>query len=217
MEGGDIKRQILRVLDKLEDGFGVILSVPSDIVGGLVNKLLKLGLEPSLEDTIQEKIGGGPHGYGDPADTSMREVEYYLTPRMIWKKVRFEKCASATEDFYNCIQSVPSGEEHRCRGKEREMLECKSHYYSPDHIDAVENECISEYIKLRSEFRKTGSEEDLWKIKMLMLAPSADILHKLRKENKKIEAEIEATTSPPQAAAAAAPAAAASAAKSPSP
>lgn len=67
------------------------------------------------------------------------------------------------------------------------MFKCKDYYYSPAKIDEIEKECIIEYIKLRSEFRKTGSEDDLWKMKMLMLEPGYDKLRQVYKENESFE------------------------------
>lgn len=52
------------------------------------------------------------------------------------------------------------------------MYSCKQYYYSPEHIDEVEKECMIDYVQLRSKFRETGSEDDLWQLKMLMLEPS---------------------------------------------
>ncbi len=69
-----------------------------------------------------------------------------------------------------------------CRAEELAMHQCKSLYYNPEKIDEVENECIQEYIKLRSKFRESGSEEDLWKIKMMILDPSYDIMRKIQKK-----------------------------------
>ncbi|XP_026287178.1 uncharacterized protein LOC113212607 [Frankliniella occidentalis] len=142
--------------------------------------------DPSLEDTLHEKIGGGPHGYGDPADTSLREEEKYLFPPMIWRKVRYEKCLDVTEKFYNCVNQCRLGQEEvECKTAEIAMHECKSSYYNPAKIDEVENECIQEYIKLRSKFRESGSEEDLWKMKMMLLAPKYDKLRQLKKDQSK--------------------------------
>ncbi|KAJ1528553.1 hypothetical protein ONE63_006959 [Megalurothrips usitatus] len=136
----------------------------------------------TLEDTIEEKIGGGPHGYGDPADTTIREEEHYLFPRMIWKKIRFEKCCDVTDRYYECVNEAYYNPNRNCKNEETAMFKCKAEYYTPEKMDEVEKECISEYVKLRSKFRETGSEEDSWKIKMMLLEPIYDKLRQYEKD-----------------------------------
>lgn len=72
---------------------------------------------------------------------------------------------------------MQSGETDNCSKEESAMFDCKAHYNSPGPIDEVERECIIDYLQLRSKFRETGSEDDLWNMQMLMLDPSYDIYY----------------------------------------
>lgn len=128
--------------------------------------------EPSLEQTLVLKNGKGPHGYGDPRDAYVREEEYYLFPRMIWKKIRYEKCYDVSNKFFSCIARQQKGEDVDCTKEQEAMYSCKNQYYTPENLTTVERECIVEYVQLRSKFRETGSEDDLWQLKMLMLSPT---------------------------------------------
>lgn len=68
------------------------------------------------------------------------------------------------------------------------MFDCKAFYYSPEQLDIVENEIIKEYVQLRSVFRESGSDDDLWKLKLLMLDPVWD---KLRENSKRYDGDSE--------------------------
>ncbi|KAK3922953.1 COX assembly mitochondrial protein-like protein [Frankliniella fusca] len=173
------KDEVYRYWLAFIDGFNQLRRLPVLTIRRGIQFLAELAREPTLEDTIIEKIGGGPHGYGDPADTSIRREEVYLFPPMIWRKVRFEKCADVTENYYKCIAEKQSTED--CKSEELALYQCKTSYYNPEKIDEVENECIQQYIKLRSKFRETGSEEDLWKIKMMLLDPRYDVMRNQQK------------------------------------
>ena len=99
--------------------------------------------------------------------------------------------------YYKCISEDEDGSFDKCRKQEKAMFECKNNYYSPSKIDDIEKECIEEYVKLRSEFRKTGSDDDLWKIKMLMLEPGYDKLRQVYKENESYEKMRKKSKKPP--------------------
>ncbi|PSN34477.1 COX assembly mitochondrial protein [Blattella germanica] len=51
---------------------------------------------------LSSKIGGGPHGLGDPLDKSLRHVEIeVLIPKKMREKAREEKCSEEVKGMHN--------------------------------------------------------------------------------------------------------------------
>ncbi|KAK9506346.1 hypothetical protein O3M35_008301 [Rhynocoris fuscipes] len=96
----------------------------------------------------------GPHGLGDPEDRSLRKVELEVViPQKMREKARSEKCSAEVEDFNQCCLANGYSMVFKCRNENNKMKSCLSKWYQNDEF---RRECTEEYLKERSDFRRTG-------------------------------------------------------------
>lgn len=100
------------------------------------------------------KFGGGPMGLGDPDDMHLRRVEKeILIAKKIRDKTRTDKCAAEVQVFNECCRRTGFGHVFKCRTENDNMKSCMGRwYFDPQFIQ----ECTDEYLRERSEFRRTG-------------------------------------------------------------
>ncbi|XP_020291579.1 COX assembly mitochondrial protein homolog [Pseudomyrmex gracilis] len=103
---------------------------------------------------LSPKLGGGPMGFGDPDDRTLRKVEKdVMIPKLIRERTKEEKCVDEIKEFHQCC--LNSGLLHvvKCRKENNIMKACmEKWYYNEDFI----KECTEQYLNERSEFRQTG-------------------------------------------------------------
>ncbi|XP_069682827.1 COX assembly mitochondrial protein homolog [Periplaneta americana] len=107
--------------------------------------------DPSV---LSKKLGGGPHGLGDPLDRSLRNVEIeVLIPKKMREKARDEKCFDEVKAFNECCKESSLFMVVTCRKENSALKECLNRWYQNEEF---KNSCKEEYLSERSEFRRTG-------------------------------------------------------------
>ncbi|XP_055329150.1 COX assembly mitochondrial protein homolog [Paramacrobiotus metropolitanus] len=103
---------------------------------------------------VLQKGAGGPMGYGDPDDKTLRKVEKdVMVPMIIRDRTRLEKCREYYDAFRACGKAAGLGIVFRCRNENKDMVRCfNKWYHDPEFVE----ECTQEYLEKRAEFRKTG-------------------------------------------------------------
>ncbi|XP_014209943.1 COX assembly mitochondrial protein homolog [Copidosoma floridanum] len=97
---------------------------------------------------------GGPMGLGDPDDEHLRKVEKdVLIAKMVRDRTREEKCIPEVEEFNKCCKSSKYMMVVKCRKENSELKKCLEHWYKDEQLW---EECRIQYLKDRSEFRRTG-------------------------------------------------------------
>ncbi|RWS12031.1 COX assembly mitochondrial protein-like protein, partial [Dinothrombium tinctorium] len=101
----------------------------------------------------------------DPEDKSLRKVEKeVLIPKLIRDRVRQEHCAEYANGNIDCRFAICNtfekcGKDHgllltfKCRQENRAMVECMTKWYRDENLI---KECTEEYLRMRSEYRRTG-------------------------------------------------------------
>ncbi|XP_049871962.1 COX assembly mitochondrial protein homolog [Pectinophora gossypiella] len=114
----------------------------------------------SNEKTVlSKKLSEGPHGLGDPDDRTLRKVEVeVLIPKLMRDKAKKEKCTKEVAEFENCCKSSSLMMVISCREQNSVLKDCLSNWYKND---AFRNLCTEEYLKERSEFRRTGVKKPI--------------------------------------------------------
>ncbi|XP_044760017.1 COX assembly mitochondrial protein homolog [Coccinella septempunctata] len=104
------------------------------------------------------KVGGGPLGLGDPNDRFLRKVEVeVLIPQKMRDKAKAEKCSEEVKKFTECCASSSFAMVYKCRTENSLLKACLTRWYEDDEF---KNICREEYLKERSEFRRTGIRKD---------------------------------------------------------
>lgn len=110
--------------------------------------------EKSTASVLSPKLGGGPHGIGDPDDKSLRKVEVDV---MVAKKIRdiarAEKCVQEVEAFTECCKANNLLMVIKCRQENSRLKECLTKWYNDEGFKEY---CKNLYIEERSEYRRTG-------------------------------------------------------------
>lgn len=103
---------------------------------------------------LPTKLGGGPHGLGDPDDRTLRKVEIeVMIPKKMRDKAREEKCVVETEAFNKCCKAASLAMVIKCRQENATLKNCLAHWYNDDDFKL---QCKEEYLNERSEYRRTG-------------------------------------------------------------
>ncbi|GJQ82227.1 hypothetical protein Trydic_g19429 [Trypoxylus dichotomus] len=103
---------------------------------------------------LPTKLGGGPHGLGDPSDTSLRKVEVeVMIPKKMREIAKEEKCAEEVKKFTECCKDSSILMVVKCREQNNALKECLTHWYQDE---SFKERCKQEYLKERSEYRRTG-------------------------------------------------------------
>ncbi|CAG4951979.1 COX assembly mitochondrial protein homolog [Colias croceus] len=113
-------------------------------------------IEPSV---LPPKFSAGPKGLGDPDDKSLRRVEIeVLIPKLMREKAKTEKCVSEVAEFNECVKESSVFMVFNCRKENSVMKACLGDWYkNQDFI----KECTEEYLKERSEYRRTGVKKPI--------------------------------------------------------
>ncbi|XP_034934370.1 COX assembly mitochondrial protein homolog [Chelonus insularis] len=103
---------------------------------------------------LSSKLSGGPHGYGDPDDLSLRKVETnILIPDKVREKSRKIKCIKEVEAFNKCGKEAKLAVTFKCTEERDKLVKCLDYWF---HDAQLNEECKQEYLRERSEFRRTG-------------------------------------------------------------
>jgi len=110
--------------------------------------------EPTIRTVLSPKLGGGPHGIGDPNDTSLRKVEKdVLIPMKMRDLARDEKCSIEVKAFTECCQASSVLMVFNCRAQNSKLKECLTKWYNDEEF---REHCKKLYLDERSEYRRTG-------------------------------------------------------------
>ncbi|XP_050347413.1 COX assembly mitochondrial protein homolog [Nymphalis io] len=108
---------------------------------------------------LPKKFSDGPHGLGDPDDRSLRKVETEVViPKLIREKAKTEKCIPEVEDFSKCCKDSSVFMVIKCRNENSALKSCLSKWY---HNEEFKKLCTEEYLKERSEYRRTGIKKPM--------------------------------------------------------
>lgn len=100
------------------------------------------------------KYKGGPHNLGDPNDKSLRKVELeVMIPKKMRDIAKVEKCIEEVKQFSDCCKENSVLMVISCRKENDSLKECLAKWYKDDDF---KKRCTEEYLKERSEYRRTG-------------------------------------------------------------
>lgn len=111
---------------------------------------------PSGSSSSKSRVKGpgGPHGYGDPEDKTLRKVEIeVMIPKKMREKTRDQKCVEEVKAFTECCKENSVAMVWMCRKQNSKLKDCLNYWYNNDEF---KKECEKEYLEERSEFRRTG-------------------------------------------------------------
>lgn len=96
---------------------------------------------------------------GDPDDRSLRKVELeVMIPKLMRDKAKSEKCTKEVGEFEACCKDASLLMVVKCRKENSALKDCLSSWYRNDSFRQL---CTEEYLKERSEFRKTGIKKSI--------------------------------------------------------
>ncbi|XP_045522079.1 COX assembly mitochondrial protein homolog [Pieris brassicae] len=108
---------------------------------------------------LPSKFSAGPKGVGDPNDTSLRKVETeVLIPKLMREKAKAEKCVEEVSQFNECCKNSSILMVYKCRNENNTMKTCLGNWYKNEEFKKI---CTEEYLKERSEYRRTGSKKPI--------------------------------------------------------
>ncbi|CAH2043678.1 unnamed protein product, partial [Iphiclides podalirius] len=111
------------------------------------------------KSVLPDKFSAGPHGLGDPEDKTLRKVEKeVLIPKLMREKARAEKCIKEVADFNQCCLDSSIFMVVKCREENSIMKSCLTSWYQNDDFKKL---CTEEYLKERSEYRKSGVKKSV--------------------------------------------------------
>ncbi|CAB0043933.1 unnamed protein product [Trichogramma brassicae] len=112
---------------------------------------------------LSSKLSAGPHGLGDPDDLSLRKVERdILIPKIVRERSRKEKCVPEVEAFTQCCKDSNVFMVLTCRKQNSELKDCLARWFQDKNFY---NECKDQYLKQRSEYRRTGEPQKVREFK----------------------------------------------------
>lgn len=104
--------------------------------------------------SVLRSTKAGPHGVGDPDDFFLRKVEKdVLIPQKMRDKAREEKCAKEVKEFATCCKDSSFMMVFKCRDVNTALKSCLEQWFTDP---SFKEECTQEYLKERSEYRRTG-------------------------------------------------------------
>jgi len=95
----------------------------------------------------------GPFGLGDPEDRSLRRVEIEVLIPMKMRDKGKERCSKEVQEFTKCCKASSVAMVIQCRQENSALKSCLTSWY---HNEDFKKECTDEYLKERSEYRRTG-------------------------------------------------------------
>ncbi|XP_015191239.1 PREDICTED: COX assembly mitochondrial protein homolog [Polistes dominula] len=113
-------------------------------------------------EILSPKYSLGPHGIGDPNDTSLRKVEInVLIPQIMRDRAKEEKCFLEVEEFKKCCQENNMSFVFNCKNENNKLKHCLEQWYNNKDF---QEECKQMYLQERSEFRRTNVPKKLRKM-----------------------------------------------------
>ncbi|XP_059052589.1 COX assembly mitochondrial protein homolog [Achroia grisella] len=108
----------------------------------------------SEKSVLPGKLSEGPHGLGNPEDRTLRKVEIeVMIPKLMREKAKIEKCPSEVKEFEKCCKDSSIFMVVKCRKENTSLKDCLTKWY---HNEDFKKQCTEEYLKERSEYRRTG-------------------------------------------------------------
>nr|XP_022900404.1 COX assembly mitochondrial protein homolog [Onthophagus taurus] len=103
---------------------------------------------------LPSKYSGGPHGLGDPDDRSLRKVEIeVMIPKKMREIAKTEKCTEEVKQFSECCKNHNVLMVINCQKQNGQLKDCLTKWYNDDDFKM---RCREEYLKDRSQYRRTG-------------------------------------------------------------
>lgn len=101
----------------------------------------------------------GPHGLGDPDDTSLRKVELeVLIPKKMREIAHKEQCSQQVADFSSCCKEAGLAMVVKCRVQNTALWGCLQKWYFDEEF---KQRCTTEYLAERTEYRRTGIKRNV--------------------------------------------------------
>lgn len=96
---------------------------------------------------------------GDPDDKTLRKVEAeVLIPKLIREKAKTQKCVKEVSEFELCCKASSLLMVVKCRDQNSALKDCLGSWYKNDEFKQM---CTEEYLKERSEYRRTGIKKPM--------------------------------------------------------
>lgn len=109
---------------------------------------------PDTASVLHGGFSGGPHGVGDPNDTTLRKVEKeILIPQKMRDRARDEKCNEFVANFGECCKKQGLMLPFLCRKENNALKACLKKWYEDP---VFRQECTEQYLAERKKFRETG-------------------------------------------------------------
>ncbi|NP_001140193.1 COX assembly mitochondrial protein homolog [Bombyx mandarina] len=106
------------------------------------------------KSVLPPTFSAGPKGLGDPDDRRLRKVEIdVMIPKLIREKAKQEKCIEEVAQFEKCCKDASLLMVVKCRSPNAALKDCLSNWYNNEEFKKI---CTEEYLKERSEYRRTG-------------------------------------------------------------
>merc|ERR1712198_85770 len=130
---------------------------------GIQHRLLTMEDTESTPSKVYRNKGG-PHGLGDPDDTTLRRVEIEVCiPKKMRDIARTEHCAKEVAEFTKCCQSSSYGMFLKCRSENTKLWDCLTYWYKDE---GLQERCKKEFLAERAEYRRTGMTQKQRKLQM---------------------------------------------------
>ncbi|XP_037024416.1 COX assembly mitochondrial protein homolog [Bradysia coprophila] len=106
------------------------------------------------DGVLPNRMGGGPHGLGDPDDKQLRKVEKeILVPKIMRERAKETHCAEVVKAFETCCKANNVLMVVNCRAENDALKTCLGRWYKDASFI---NECTDIYLKERTEYRTSG-------------------------------------------------------------
>ncbi|KAJ2945635.1 hypothetical protein O0L34_g462 [Tuta absoluta] len=111
------------------------------------------------KSVLPQNFSAGPHGLGDPDDRTLRKVEVEVViPKIMREKAKTEKCPKEVADFEKCCKDSALLMVVTCRKENSALKACLSSWYENQEFRSI---CTEQYLKERSEYRRTGIKKPI--------------------------------------------------------
>lgn len=91
---------------------------------------------------------------GDPEDKTLRKVEIdVMIPKKMRDRAKKEKCVQEVTEFEKCCKAASFAMVFKCQDVNKALKACLTDWYRNEEF---KQECTTEYLNERSEYRRTG-------------------------------------------------------------
>lgn len=91
---------------------------------------------------------------GDPDDLTLRKVEKdIMIPMKMRDRAKVEKCTEEVKAFSDCCKAAGVIMVVTCKNENSVLKACLTKWYNDDNF---KKQCTEEYLKERTEYRRTG-------------------------------------------------------------